>query len=488
MSKKLDRSGRLLLVNRETGRLRIALIEDGLTREVFLERSEDRGVVGHIYKGKVVRVLPGIESAFVEIGLARAAFLHVSDVVDSPEGSQASKPSIKDVVRPGQELLVQVRKEAMGTKGARISTHLHLPGRCLVYRPGGDRVHVSRRIDEGAERDRLMGLAEDLLPEKGGLILRTATVGLERDELAADLAFLQVLWTDLEERARATQAPALLFEDLDLSLRSVRDLLRTPGDRVLVDDPDEAKRIQAFTERLMPDYAGCVELWEGEDPLFERFGLEWEIRRVVRRRVWLPSGGYVIFDPTEALTSIDVNSGRYVGDSSFEETATLINLEAVKEIAYQLRLRDIGGLIVIDFIDMAEQENRERITAALKEALAPDRARTHVLPVSPLGLVEMTRKRARDTIVQTLTEPCYYCDGRGSLLAAKVLADSAVSRLRQLIASGAEGVLVVEAHCRVIDSLKEHNHGAIATLEQDHGLKIELAVVDELHLEEIRIR
>ena len=483
-----DRSGRLLLVNREPERLRVALIEDGLTREVFLERPQDRGVVGHIYKGKVVRVLPGIESAFVEIGLSRAAFLHVNDAVETPEDTSQPRPDIKDVLKPGQELVVQVRKEAIGTKGARVSTHIHLPGRSVVYRPGGDRVHMSRRIEDGPERDRLQALGESLLPESGGLIIRTSTVGARREELEQDLSFLQALWSDLDQRARSTSAPALLFEDLDLSLRTIRDLLRSPGDRVLVDDPAETERIRSFVERLMPDYAGCVELWQGEDPLFERFGLEWEIRRVVRRRVWLPSGGYVVFDPTEALTAIDINSGRYVGDSSFEETARLINLEAVTEIAYQLRLRDIGGLIVIDFIDMASEESRQEVFDRLTEALAPDRARTHVLPISTLGLVEMTRKRARDTIVQSLTEPCYYCDGRGSLLAAQVLADSAVSRLRQLIASGASGPLVVQAHPRVIDALEEGASGALDGLQKECGMEVQLEPSDSLHLEEIHIR
>ena len=467
----------------------MALIEGGLTTELFLERDEQRSIVGNVYKGRVVRVLPGMQSAFVEVGLARTAFLHVHDAVPPTEGDAPKEiPSIKEVLQQGQELLVQIRKVPIASKGARLTTHINLPGRYMVYRPTADQLSISRRIEDPTERERLTGILQRLKPDDGGLILRTAGEGMNEEDFREDVEMLRALWSDIEERTRQSSTPSLVFEDLDVTLRSVRDLLRSPEDRVLVDTPEETERVRRFVRRFMPNFKGTVETWAGPDPLFERFGLEWEIRRVVRRRVWLPSGGYVVIDPTEALTAIDVNSGRFVGKQSFEETAAQINLEAVREIAYHLRLRDIGGLIVIDFIDMVEQANRDRVRDALEDALSSDRVRTHLLPISELGLLEMTRKRARDTIVQGLSEPCFYCQGRGSLISIEVLMDGVLSRLRQVISRGFKGdLLKIQAHPRLIEGLMEQNQGLLDELETDNGISVELVPTPDQHVEEFSI-
>ena len=483
---------RLLLINCRPDQRRVALLENGLTMELFFERTRGRGPVGNVYKGRVVRVLPGMQCAFVEVGLARTAFLYVGDLYGGEPNEAASGrgdrfPPIDELVREGEELLVQVAKEPMGTKGARVTTHLSLPGRLLVYRPTVDQVGVSRRIEDKPERERLRTAAEAIKPERGGLIVRTVGEAASEDELRADLGFLEVLWEDIRKRAEVARAPVLIHEDLDITLRSVRDLMSGDLDRVLLDDAGERDRVARFVERFMPDYAGTIELWEAPDPMFERFGLEWEISRAVRRKVWMRSGGYITIDPTEALTAIDINTGRYVGKSNFEETVLEANLEAAREIAYQLRFRDIGGLIVIDFIDMAEASNRERVYQALTEALAQDKARSHVLPMSELGLVEMTRKRVRESIVQSLTEPCFYCEGRGYLRSIQVTMDAIISRLRQLIARGAKGELRVMAHPRVAEPLVEEYGDLIARFERDHEVAIQVLARDEMHLEQVEI-
>ncbi|MEE2779673.1 MAG: Rne/Rng family ribonuclease [Myxococcota bacterium] len=489
MTSTSERAGRLLLVNHQTDKRRVALIESGLTTELFLERDEQRSIVGNVYKGRVVRVLPGMQSAFVEVGLARTAFLHVHDAI-APGDGEAGKPlpPINEVLQQGQELLVQIRKEPIASKGARVTTHINLPGRYVVYRPTSEQLSISRRIEDPAEKERLTGILERMKPDSGGLILRTAGEGMQEEDFQEDVEMLKALWTDIEERSRQSSTPALVFEDLDVTLRSVRDLLRSPDDRVVVDTPEETERVRSFVRRFMPNFKGAVETWAGPDPLFERFGLEWEIRRVVRRRVWLPSGGYVVIDPAEALTAIDVNSGRFVGKQSFEETAVQINLEAVREIAYHLRLRDIGGLIVIDFIDMSEQGNRDRVRDALEAALASDRVRTHLLPISELGLLEMTRKRARDTIVQGLSEPCFYCQGRGSLLSIEVLVDGVISRLRQVISRGFKGEqLTIQAHPRLIEALMEQHQSLLDELERDNEVSVQLIPSPDQHVEEFAI-
>ena len=494
---------RLLLINCRTDQRRVAHIVDGVTTELFFERIRDRSLVGNIYKGRVVRVLPGMQCAFVEVGLARTAFLYVgdvynSDVPDTDMGDRAidapaenrgdSYPPINELLRQGQELLVQVAKEPIGTKGARVTTQIGLPGRMLVYRPLTEHVGVSRRISDPAERARLRAIAADAKPAHGGLIIRTAGEGADADEFRADVGFLDRLWNDILQRSANTGSPALLHEDLDITLRSVRDLLTSDLDRVVVDDDLEADRIRDFVQRTMPDFNGDIDTWDGADPMFERFGLEWEISRAVRRKVWLRSGGSICIDRTEALTAIDINSGRYTGKTSnFEDTAVEINIEAAREIAYQLRFRDIGGLIVVDFIDMSSPSNRVRVRQALLDAMKGDRARSHVLPMSELGLIEMTRKRVRESIVSSLTEPCFYCEGRGYLRSTEVVVDSVISRLRQLVASGARGVLRVSVHPRVMEPLLEGCQEILERLQEENDVEIEVIERPDMHLEEVEI-
>ena len=487
----------LLLINCRPHQRRVAHIENGVTTELFFERVRAQGLVGNIYKGRVVRVLPGMQCAFLELGLQRTAFLYVGDVYNSDvpdaepgRGSSArpdSYPPINELLKAGQELMVQVTKEPIGSKGARVTTQIGLPGRYIVYRPNTDHVGVSRRIVDEEERQRLLEIARSVKPAHGGLIVRTVGEGLGEEDFQLDLSFLHQLWEEIQTRNPTLAAPALLHEDLDITLRSVRDLLSGGLDRVLVDDAEEAERIRSFVQRTMPDFEGCVETWDKPDPMFERFGLEWEISRAVRRKVWLRSGGSISIDKTEALVAIDVNTGRYVGRTSFEETAFEINLEAAREIAYQLRFRDIGGLIVIDFIDMADRAHRRRVRQELIDALAEDKARSHVLQMSELGLIEMTRKRVRESIVQSLTEPCFYCDGRGYLRAIEVVVDSVLSRLSQMLVSGASGIIRVGVHPLVMESLIENCKEVLAELQEAHEVQIEIVSPEGIHLEKIEI-
>lgn len=500
---------RLLLINCRPDERRVALIEDGLTTELFFERISEKNVVGNIYKGRVRRVLPGMQAAFVEIGLSRTGFLYVGDVVrelepdkepadDEGEGAETEEPNpppgrghryppINTLLTQGQEILVQVSKGPIGTKGARLTTNITLPGRRLVYMPVTDHLGISRRITDDDERTRLREIAERIKPEDAGIIIRTVGEGAREEEFVEDLAFLERVWEVILKKVDVAKAPEPVHLDLDVTLRSIRDILTVDVDRILVDDPREAARIKQFVERFIPRYGGTIEVWMESDSMFERFGLDWEISRAMRRRVWLRSGGYIIFDHTEALTVIDVNSGSYVGAKNLEETIFDVNLEAAREIAYQLRLRDIGGIIVIDFIDMARPDNRARVTEALSEALGRDRARSHVLPMSDIGLVEMTRKRVRNSIVEQLTEPCFYCDGRGFLQSVQLVVDDLLSKIRQHLLDTDSRVVAVMAHPRVTERLVDTRHEALTRLERTYSAEIQVIPRDDLHLEQVEL-
>ncbi|PIE17200.1 MAG: Rne/Rng family ribonuclease [Proteobacteria bacterium] len=498
--------GRLLLVNRRPDQRRVALIDNGVTTELFFERLRERSIVGNIYLGRVVRVLPGMQAAFVEVGLQRTGFLFVGDVArpaepdpdedvvseeqtDRGRGRGDRYPPINELLRQGQTILVQISKAPMGTKGARLTTQISLPGRHLVYMPTVEHVGISRRIKSSDERARLKDIAERLKPRVGGLIIRTVAEGLDEADLRDDVGFLEDLWRDLGKRAQTAQPPSLVHEDLDLTLRSIRDLLQSDEDRVVVDDDAELERILDFVHRFMPGFEGCVHRWDSADSMMERYGVEWEIARASRRKVWLKSGGYVLIDKTEALMAIDVNTGRYVGKSNFEETIVDINLEAVKEIAYQLRLRDIGGIIIIDFIDMESEANQRRVHDALIAELARDRARTKVLPMSGLGLIEMTRRRVRNSIVQDLTEPCFYCEGKGYLRSSRVIADSLVMQLHQQLRGGPPGehVVTIRAHPLITELFIDEYSDELAKIEQRYEAHLDLVDDPSLHLEQFRV-
>ncbi len=466
---------------------RVALVDRGVTRDLIVEPHDGQRLVGNIYLGRVVRVLPGMQSAFVEIGLRRTAFLYAGDLPDDADAPTTAP--INERITEGQSLLVQVTKEPLGTKGARITSNVTLPGRFLVYMPTVKHIGVSRRIRDEDERERLRTMAERLCPSEGGLIVRTVGEHCSEAELHEDVEFLPELWADIQKRADAARPPSLLHRDLDMTLMATRDLLTPDFDALLVDTQEEHDRQAEFLETFMPRCRDLLKLDPEAPPLFTRFGVEQEISRAMDRKVWLRSGGYIVIDQTEALTTIDVNTGRYVGKSSFEETVLEINLQAVKEIAYQLRLRNIGGIIVIDFIDMTIPENRTLVHDRLVEALSHDKVRTRVLPMSQLGLIEMTRKRVRSSLNQMMAQGCSICDGRGWTLSASELARQVLARIRETAAARTDWARIdVEAHPGVIDALLEDYGDEMEAVMQSAGVPVNPYRRERMHLEHYEVK
>ncbi|WP_217915574.1 Rne/Rng family ribonuclease [Miltoncostaea marina] len=449
---------------------RVAILEDGRAAECYIERRGQRSVVGHVWKGRVENVLAGMEAAFIEIGLEKNGFLHVDEVVAL--GVPKRKRQIADLLKRGDEVLVQATKDPMGTKGVRLTMQLSLAGRFVVYVPYGDGVGVSKRLPDD-ERTRLRAICGALPLESGGLIVRTAAAGASAREIARDLAYLKKLWETLQERGKLATAPTLLYSEADISLRVIRDLLNSDVKEVLVDDRAQFERVTGFLRRTSPEMADRVRHWDGDTPLFEQYGVERAIRNTVERRVPLPSGGYLVIDDTEAMTVIDVNSGRNVGKggSRLEDTITKTNLEAATEVVRQLRLRDIGGIIIIDFIDMDDERNRKAVKAALDTALAGDRTRTYVVDISPLGLVEMTRQNISDGPREIMSEVCPTCAGVGIILSDETHAIAVERELRQSLAGRSEAATVV-VHPRVADVILSEDGARLAALEADIGCPI----------------
>ena len=427
-----------LIINATSFEIRIALIEHGNLVEFYLERPTEKGLVGNIYKGKVVRVLPGMQAAFVDIGLERTGFLYVDDIHvnradfekryqnpdeddclcnEAPESLSNRIPgkSIDDLLVEGQELLVQICKEPMGSKGARLTGHITLPCRNLVFMPMTDHIGVSRKIEDEEIRETLRHDIEKLRPAGTGFIVRTVAEGASNEELEADMEFPLHLWSEILDREAKAGCMTLVYEDLDIILRVVRDIFSPNIDRVVVDDRRTYERVINFVETFIPHLRAKVHHYDSKIPIFTAYGVEMDINRALARKVWLRCGGYIIIEATEALTAIDVNTGRYVGKRNLEETILKTNLEAVKEIACQLRLRNMGGIIIIDFIDMEKEPNRDKVCNAMKDAMRRDKSKTNILRMSELGLIEMTRKRTRESIGRVLCEPCGYCDGEGHL-------------------------------------------------------------------------
>ncbi|MFU8806946.1 MAG: Rne/Rng family ribonuclease, partial [Bradymonadaceae bacterium] len=419
----------LLVVNSTPSETRVALIEDGILSELYMERPRDRGVVGNIYKGKVLRVLPGMQAAFVDVAHEKAGFLHVSDFYDFEEdissldesdtwpppsrGKVGRKLNISDCIKEGEEVLVQVAKEPMGTKGARLTGHISIPGRYVVFMPTVSHIGISRRIESEKERKRLRRVVEENRPPGTGFIVRTVSEGISDDKILRDMELLINLWSDILDKSSKVKAPYLLNEEPDLLLRAARDLFTTDVERLIVDTDGAYKLVSEFTTNYMPAFSESIELYKSEEPIFDAYGIEIEINRALAREVPLPSGGSLVFDRTEALYAVDVNTGKFVGSSSdLEETILRTNLEAAEEVVYQVRLRNIGGIIIIDFIDMEDAKNREKVYRTLESALKKDRVTTNALAISEFGLVEMTRKRVRESLVQYLCEPCPNCEGR----------------------------------------------------------------------------
>src|SRR5262245_3902660 len=437
----LPAAKRELLVSVDVTEKRVAVLEDDRVAEVYLERPERRSIAGNIYKGVVDNVLPGMEAAFVEIGLEKDGFLFVDEIVGPElEGRRPRGRRITDLISRGEEVLVQAVKDPMKTKGARLTTEISLPGRFVVFVPHGEGLGVSRRLEED-ERNRLRDIVKEVAPKQGGVIVRTAAEGASAEDVRLDLEFLMKLWKQIQARAKESKAPALVFEEAELPLRVTRDLFTGDFEQALVDDDRTLKRIQGYLKKTSPHMAERVSRYRDKVPLFEAFGVEAEIRSTLSRRVDLPSGGYLIFDYAEAFTVIDVNTGRFVGSRSkssgarLEDTVTKNNLEAVKEVVRQLRLRDIGGIIVIDFIDMANPKNREAVEQALQQELERDRTKTYVVEISPLGLVEMTRQNVTDGPREILTRKCPTCAGEGVIVSEATAVVDDERKLRALVAS-----------------------------------------------------
>jgi ribonuclease G len=467
-----------VLVNITPQETRVAVIQAGAVQELLIERAANRGLVGNIYMGRVARVLPGMQSAFVEVGLERAAFLHVADIWEQrkPNG-EAAKP-IERILAEGQPVLVQVVKDPIGTKGARLSTQISIAGRMLVYLPQDPHIGISQKIEDESGRQALREKLKALLPaeEKGGFIIRTLAEGAADDELRTDVEYLRHLWTDIRERSLGAEPPKLLYQDLSLAQRVLRDMVTEDTSAVKVDSRENFQKLAAFAETYTPKVGGKLEHYTGERPLFELYNVEPEIEKALSRRVDLKSGGTLFIDQTEALTTIDVNTGGFVGSRNFDDTVFKTNLEAAQAIARQLRLRNLGGIIITDFIDMQSEEHRGAVLAELKKALSRDRTRMTVNGFTQLGLVEMTRKRTRESLAHVLCEPCPTCGGRGEVKTARTVCYEILREiLREARAFDAREFRVLGAQ-GVIDLLQEEESGSIAMLSDFIGKPISLQV------------
>ncbi len=472
-----------ILVNVTPMETRVAVLENGVTQDIHMERSANRGLVGNIYLGRVARVLPGMQAAFVDIGSERTGFVHVSDLASAGGNGreQRYQQDIRALLHEGDKVIVQVTRDPLGSKGARLSTELSVSSRYLVFMPGSRHVGVSQRIDDPQERERLHAVlaeaqaAEEMVPE-GGYILRTAAEGAGIEELRADLRFLNRLWAAVSRRAAGDAGPALIYEDLPLYLRTARDLTRTAVERILIDSRESFAALQEFCAQYMPEVSARLALYDGERPLFDLHGVEEEIRRALSRRVELKSGGYLIIDQTEAMTTVDVNTGSFVGRRNLEDTIFKTNLEAAVMIARQLRVRNLGGIIIVDFIDMRDEEHRRQVHRALEKAMQRDPARTTITGVSELGLVEMTRKRTRDSLERVLCEDCPVCEGRGVLKTAQTVCYEIFREIIREARAFDTGTLMVLAAQPVVDLLLDEESANVAEVEAFIGKTISFRV------------
>jgi len=501
---------REIVVNSSLVETRVAVIEDGTLVELLIDNAHTQSLAGNIYKGRVLKILPGMQAAFVDIGLARDAFLYVRDIWEEmedfeellaegeaveeaeeaevsedappPKRRQPNRPrrpshaSIEELIREGQEVLVQVAREPLGTKGARITSHITLPGRYLVYMPTESHVGVSRKIESETERSRLKHCIEEVNAQREGVIVRTAGVGRSRTELQADLDFLSSTWRQIRTKSETLTAPAMVQKDLDLIFRIFRDLITKDVARLVVDSAAEYERCMEYTESLFPELRQLLYLYTEDEPIFKSFGIEKEIEKALRSKVWLKSGGYLVIEQTEALVSIDINTGKYVGKHDFEETILKTNREAAREIARQVRLRDLGGIIIIDFIDMARQENRDKVMEELKDALKADRSPTNVSLLSELGLVEMTRKRVRQGLNQAVSQTCAACGGLGWVRSTASIAHQALREVEWRIARKHLPRVKIRAAADLIEWMKAEEMEIIERLQQGLGGDIELLV------------
>ena len=482
-----------ILINVTPRETRVALVENGMLQELHIERSSRRGVVGNVYKGRVQRVMPGMQAAFVEIGLDRAAFLHASDILRLPQvqPGESEEPAptppplpISSLVQEGQEIVVQVVKDPIGSKGARLTTQISIPSRYLVLLPYSRVIGVSARIEDDAERTRLKTIMAELVNGSGlGYIVRTNAEGQSAEALAEDVDYLRRAWHVIGEASKSMKVGQRIYEDLSLPLWAVRDLMRKEVDKVRVDSRETFERLMEFARQFMPDLAERVEHYSGERPVFDLYGVEDEIQRAMQKEVPLKSGGYLIIDQTEAMTTVDVNTGSFLGQRNLEETVYRTNLEAAQSVARQLRLRNLGGIIIIDFIDMTDDEHKRQVLRTLEKGLARDHTKTTVYDFSPLGLVEMTRKRTTESLERQLCEPCHECGGRGSLKTPETIIYEIFREITRAVRQFEATQLLVIASPKVVGKITDEESSAVAELEEFLGKGIRFQA-DEQYAQE----
>ena len=485
---------------------RVAVLDKKVVTELYVDRARKKDFVGNVYKGKVVKVLPGMQAAFIDIGLERAAYIHVSDLSmetepgdilvdgdDDEKGQEFPHPRrqtvrpIEELLEKDQELIVQISKGPIGTKGPRVTAYCSLPGRFLVLMPTVDNVGVSRRIADDDERDRLREVMKRIREPGYGYIVRTVSEGVSEEELKSDVGFLTAMWQDIVKKQDVHPAPVALHADLSLTLRVVRDLFTKNVSRLLIDSKEEYEEVKEFVRRYLPGQASHIFHYHKEEGLFDYLGIEMEISRALTRKVWLKSGGHIVIDHTEAMTVIDVNTGRYVGKRDQEETILKNNLEAAREISYQVKLRGIGGLITIDFIDMSRSRNRDKVYKALVDAMADDKARTRISRISDLGLIEISRERVREDILRTLSDVCAECDGRGYTKSAVTVVYDIFRDIRRIGRSAGPQTVAIGAHPHVVALLQDAEHEGLAQLQRDYNYKIIVNADPLLSLEQYDI-
>ncbi len=472
-----------ILVNVTPHETRVAVIENGVLQEVVIERTRKRGIVSNVYKGKVCRVLPGMQAAFVDIGLARAAFLHASDFVAREDigGSSSEKPEIPlitSLVKDGQDILVQVIKDPLGTKGARLTTQITIPARFLVYMPGINHIGVSQRIEEEEERERLKTLVESLSSDNmaGGFIVRTAAEGVSENEIRADMKYLNKLWNAISEKKAVTAAGEIVHEDLPLAMRAIRDIVGTDVEKIRIDSKEHFSKVSQFVAKFIPELLPGIELYSGPRPIFDLYSVEDEIQKALQPKVQLKSGGYLIIDQTEAMTTIDVNTGAFVGHRNLEETIFKTNLEATHAIARQLRLRNLGGMVMIDFIDMREEEHKLQVLRLLERAMEKDHSKTTISEISALGLVQMTRKRTRESLERVLCESCPVCSGRGTVKTPETVVYEIFRELMREARQFDAQTFLVLASPNVVDIMLDEESTSVAELEEFIGKSIKFQI------------
>jgi ribonuclease G len=491
-----DSLSKEIVVDVRTGEIRVALLEDGELAEIYIERHDNERLVGNIYKGKVSSVLPGMQAAFVDIGCEKNAFLYVVDAAPSRELTgeddevcqEVKNYSINEILKPGQEITVQVVKEQCGSKGPRVTTHITLPGRYMVLLPGADYVGISRRIEDEGERARLKKIAEKLKPKEMGLIVRTASEGKRMKELSQDVKFLKKLWNTIKQKEHRGHVPRCIHKDLCLIYRAVRDLFTRDVDKFVINDRKEHENVLELVGMISPALKHRVEYFSKDYNIFEYYQIESKMSKALARKVWLKCGGYLIIDRTEALTVIDINTGKYVGDNNLEETVLRTNIEAAREIARQLRIRDIGGIIIIDFIDMHEPQHQQMVLDELKQALRKDRTKSTVVGMTGLGLIEMTRKKVRQELASAITMECPYCAGEGKILSPEMVAGNVEEEISRYLSQTAVKAVQVEVHPSVAAVLEASNRQRLVRLEENFNKKIVIKSSGNIKYEDVKIK